>query len=120
MARREPVLTGLHDELTGLFGGQPLDVEQVIDGGDAVTRLPDARARIHPHQALAQGRHLVGGGARYAIGEHVEVAAHAGFTQPNDPFYRQATQAPARMGIATTTVFTLDRPRLVVACRPLT
>jgi maltoporin len=58
---------------------------------------------------------LVGGGARYAIGEHVEVAAHAGFTQPNDPFYRQATQAPARMGIATTTVFTLDRPRLVVA-----
>ena len=58
---------------------------------------------------------MVGGGARYALGEQLEFAAHVGFAQPNDPFYRQSNEVPARLGIATATVLTLDRPRLVIA-----
>jgi len=58
---------------------------------------------------------MVGGGVRYALAEQLEFAAHVGFAQPNDPFYRQSTIVPARMGIAPATILSLDRPRLVVA-----
>jgi maltoporin len=58
---------------------------------------------------------MVGGGLRYALGEQLEFAAHVGFSEPNDPFYRQTAVVPARLGIAPDTILTLDRPRLVVA-----
>ncbi len=58
---------------------------------------------------------MVGGGLRYALAEQLEFAAHVGFSEPNDPFYRQSASVPARLGIAPETILTLDRPRLVVA-----
>lgn len=57
---------------------------------------------------------MVGGGARYAWTDRLEFAAHAGWAQPNDPFYRQSVGVPARVGVEAPRVLLLDRPRLVV------
>jgi maltoporin len=57
---------------------------------------------------------MVGGGARYAFADRLEFATHAGWAQPNDPFYRQSVGVPARMGVEPPRVLLLDRPRLVV------
>src|SRR5262249_32327400 len=58
---------------------------------------------------------MVGGGARYTYEDLGELAVHVGLSAPDDPFYRQSTETPARFGVTPTSVITLNRPRLIVA-----
>ena len=58
---------------------------------------------------------LVGGGARYALGDSLEFGLHAGLARPVDPFYTQTIQVASTTSFVPVSVVLLDRPRLVVA-----
>lgn len=60
---------------------------------------------------------MVGGGARYAVDDVMEISLTVGSAQPNDPFYRQVDRVPARSGFATEEVLVLNRPRWIIAGR---
>ena len=60
---------------------------------------------------------LVGGGARYALDDDLELALTVGMSQPNNPFQRQVDLFPARTGFLADEVYVLDRPRTVIAGR---
>lgn len=58
---------------------------------------------------------MVGGGARYAYRDLGELLVHVGLTAPDQPYYQQTIETPARFGVLPTSVITLDRPRLILA-----
>lgn len=60
---------------------------------------------------------LMGGGARYVLGEKVELAAHVGLHRLQDQYQYQVIDVPARFGLGTDSVALLDRPRTVGAMK---
>jgi hypothetical protein len=60
---------------------------------------------------------MVGGGLGYDWEDHMEFRLQVGMSQPNNPFQRQTTLVPARIGFLPDEIYMLDRPRIVVSGR---
>lgn len=60
---------------------------------------------------------LVGGGARWALGDTIELAAHIGGYRLQDQYQYQVVSVPARFGVGTEQLELLDRPRTVGAAK---
>lgn len=60
---------------------------------------------------------MVGGGARYDIGDRWLVQAAVGMNRLDDPYQLQTIQVAPRDGLGSQTAYLLDRPRVLVSAK---